>query len=212
MSHSNGFGLEESEANDRETLELLDEMKSRLGATQPVFDAPPAEIWMGIEAALGADPPDAIHDPTVTTSLDQYRKRRRPVGVLLGAIAAAVLVAVAIGEIGDSTTTIGRVDLAALETGDAYGTATVVETGSGQTLQIELSRDLGAVADDEFYELWVIDTNVEGMYSLGPITADGTFVVPDGVDVHEFPIVDISLEQDDGDPAHGGASVVRGQL
>ncbi len=212
MSHSDGFGFDESEANDRETLQLLDEMKNRSGADPPVFDAPPAEIWIGIQAALSADVSQPPHDHTVTTSLDHHRKRRRPVGALLGAIAAAVLVAVVIGEIGDSSTTIGQLDLAALETGEPFGTATVLDTGDGQTVQIDLSSDLGAVADDEFYELWVIDTRVEGMYSLGPITADGTFVVPDGVDVHDFPIVDISLEQDDGNPAHGGASVVRGQL
>ncbi len=212
MSPNDGFDFDGPEANDRETLQLLDEMKNRLGADQPVFDAPPGEIWIGIDAALNEEVSQPPQDHTVTTSLDHHRKRRRPVGALLGAIAAAVLVAVVIGEIGDSSTTIGQLDLAALETGEPFGTATVLASGGGQTVQIDLSHDLDSVADDEFYELWVIDTRVEGMYSLGPITADGTFVVPDGVDVHDFPIVDISLERDDGDPTHGGASVVRGQL
>jgi hypothetical protein len=36
--------------------------------------------------------------------------------------------------------------------------------------------------------------------------------VPDGVDTAEFPVVDVSAEADDGDPAHSGDSIVRGTL
>lgn len=36
--------------------------------------------------------------------------------------------------------------------------------------------------------------------------------LPDGLDLAEFPIVDISLEQFDGDPTHSGDTIIRGIL
>ena len=38
------------------------------------------------------------------------------------------------------------------------------------------------------------------------------FAIPAGVDVGDFPIVDVSLEPFDGDPTHSGDSIVRGQI
>ena len=42
--------------------------------------------------------------------------------------------------------------------------------------------------------------------------AEGRFDVPDGLDLAEFPVVDVSEEHFDGDPSHSGDSVVRGPL
>jgi hypothetical protein len=36
--------------------------------------------------------------------------------------------------------------------------------------------------------------------------------VPEGLDLDAFPIVDVSVEQLDGDPLHSGVSVCRGQI
>ena len=36
--------------------------------------------------------------------------------------------------------------------------------------------------------------------------------VPESVDVHEFPVVDVSDEPADGNPKHSGDSIVRGTL
>lgn len=87
--------------------------------------------------------------------------------------------------------------------------ATVVESDGG--LELDLST-AGLPAPDGFYEVWLIDTNVEGMVSLGPARADGTYAVPSDVDPAAFPIVDVSIEQPDGNPAHSGVSVLRGVL
>ena len=49
--------------------------------------------------------------------------------------------------------------------------------------------------------------------SLGLLEgASGRFVVPDGIDLDEFTLVDVSAEPVDGDPAHSGDSIVRGEL
>jgi hypothetical protein len=38
------------------------------------------------------------------------------------------------------------------------------------------------------------------------------FVLPENLDVGEFPVVDVSNEPIDGDPTHSGDSIVRGVL
>jgi anti-sigma-K factor RskA len=66
---------------------------------------------------------------------------------------------------------------------------------------------------DGFREVWLIDSEVRGMVSLGPLEGGtGQFVIPAGVDVGQFPIVDVSLEPVDGVPTHSGNSIVRGTL
>jgi hypothetical protein len=40
----------------------------------------------------------------------------------------------------------------------------------------------------------------------------GTFTVPPGVSIEEYPVVDISLEPYDGDPGHSHESLLRGTL
>lgn len=65
---------------------------------------------------------------------------------------------------------------------------------------------------DGYYELWLIDTEVTRLISLGPLVEDGEYILPAGLTVSEFPVVDISLEPFDGDPAHSGNSVLRGVL
>ena len=40
----------------------------------------------------------------------------------------------------------------------------------------------------------------------------GTFAVPAGLDLGEYPIVDVSDEPVDGNPAHSSVSIVRGTL
>lgn len=62
-------------------------------------------------------------------------------------------------------------------------------------------------------ELWVINGDVSNMFSLGTISQDtGRFPIPYGVTANEYPIVDISIEPEDGDATHSGQSVLRGVL
>ena len=68
--------------------------------------------------------------------------------------------------------------------------------------------DAGADAD---LELWVINSDVSDMHTLGFVTGEtGTFELPFGVTADDFPIVDISIEPRDGVEAHSGQSVLRG--
>ena len=58
--------------------------------------------------------------------------------------------------------------------------------------------------------MWLIDSQVEGMISLGPFRGNGDYPIPSSVDPAKFPIVDISIEPSDGVPTHSGVSILRG--
>ena len=89
------------------------------------------------------------------------------------------------------------------------GRAELLAHDGGYQLRLETS-DLQD--DDGYLELWLIDPSVTKMVSLGPLRPDGLYDLPPGVDPSAFPIVDISAEPVDGDPAHSGNSLLRGTL
>lgn len=68
-----------------------------------------------------------------------------------------------------------------------------------------------------YHGVWLIDADSGEMVSLGVLpgtTTDGTgtFVVPAGLDLSTFDLVDVSDEPLDGDPTHSGVSLLRGVL
>ncbi|NNE96250.1 MAG: anti-sigma factor [Acidimicrobiales bacterium] len=212
----------ESDLSDLGLPGLLDSVKAQIGPEATLLDQPPPDVWAGIEAALSTEP-DLSHDndqlassPNSVTSLDHHRRNRRPAGILLVAVAASVIAALAIGGIfSDDSRIVGEIDLAALTGNDSLGTAKIVEQAGVTRLDISFEGELAA--SDASYELWVIDPEIENMHSLGTITSSGagdsgSFELPSGVDIADFPIVDISLEPDDGNPAHSGDSHFRGVL
>ncbi len=98
---------------------------------------------------------------------------------------------------------------------DGSGVAVLKQQGDDQFLELELP-ELDASDPDSIYEVWMIDTDVVGMISLGNLTAtDGETVridLPGSIDHSAFPVIDISVEPLDGDPTHSGQSVLRGVL
>ena len=93
--------------------------------------------------------------------------------------------------------------------GSGSGTAELLDTEGHLQLRVE-TDDLDA--GDGFLEVWVIDSGVERLVSLGPVRADGLYDLPTGLDPRDFPIVDVSVEPIDGNPTHSGNSLLRGQL
>ncbi len=77
-------------------------------------------------------------------------------------------------------------------------------------LVLDLS-DLPATSDG-FHEVWLLDPDEGRMVSLGPARPDGTYALPDGVAVDDYPAVDVSVEPHDGDPTHSGDSLLRGSV
>jgi anti-sigma-K factor RskA len=62
--------------------------------------------------------------------------------------------------------------------------------------------------------VWLVDLEAGRLVALGTLDDDGRaeLAVPAGVDLSDYPEVDVSLEPDDGDPQHSGDSVLRGDL
>ena len=167
---------------------------------------PPSLVWDGIASTLEVS---AVPDNV------SFLRRRGPM-VLAAAAAVLVLALVSTAAItaGDSTssavvaTTI-ITDEGLPVTGAAPAEARIVERDG----QLQLELDVADLPEaDGFYEVWLIDTNVEGMFSLGTINGEGTLDVPAGVNPADYPVVDISIEPVDGDPTHSGQSVLRGVL
>ena len=188
---------------------------------------PSPDVWNRVRTELGLSIEDSDQQttgaPAPVVSLDERRQRRsRPATWLLaaagvggvvvgGAVTAAVVSSSQDSQ--ESLTVAASVDLSPLPAWDAQGTAELAVNDAGQQVLV-VSLDAADVATESgFQEVWLIDQNVEGMVSLGILDGtSGQFVIPDGVDVSAFPIVDVSLEPFDGDPTHSGDSIARGQI
>jgi hypothetical protein len=212
----------------------LIELARSLTVADTHLDVLPDDLWPGIEALLAAGPPVTVLDappmpsaPAPTSATDPsvapvvaLAGRRRPsrLPYLFGVAAAMVAAIVGLVAFVDRDDTSGTaLDAVALsnqglapEGSASRARATLVEEADGRfALDVDVS---GLPATDGFLELWIIDTDVKGMYSLGPLHGSGRYELPEHVDPAKFPIVDVSIEPVDGVPQHSGKSILRGQL
>lgn len=201
---------------------------------------PPAHVWDGIAAATGvgvrprsgdALPPSApppVHGPVpVPASADapvlpmrprSTRGRRWP---MLAVAASALVIGGATGSVvtqlldrADPQPTPIIVAQAALDPlpvdPAASGRAVVVQADGSRVLEVDVSQ---LASTDGFYEVWLIDASVKKMVPIGVLTGStGRFTIPDGLDLGQYPVVDISAEPLDGDPVHSGKSLLRGTI
>ena len=198
-------------------LDQLRAVVATARAVQPedVPVAPPPRVWDAVAAELGID---AAHD-------DLAARRARPslagrFGLL--ALAAAVVVGIALGAVGTAVLSgdgatgspgavVARADLEPLPERAGSGVAEVLGSGDRRELAVEVTGLTGDA--DGFYEVWLLDKDAQRLVSLGVLRGDrGQFPLPATVDVAEYPVVDVSIEPVDGNPAHSGDSVVRGLL
>ncbi|HEX4931127.1 MAG TPA: anti-sigma factor [Gaiellaceae bacterium] len=216
-------------AGDAELTELR-ALARRVQPDTVAWETPPSDLWdrIAVAADVTTKPGDepAGDGPGETDNvrpLDGARPsapRRgstadRPLGwkVWGVAAAAAVVIIVTVGLLlpsgsSDDSTVVAAVALDRL--GDSgEGRAELVEHDG--SLQLRLSTS-GLDAGEGFLEVWVINTDVTQLVSLGPLRDDGIYELPAGLDPASFPIVDVSVEPIDGVPTHSGDSVLRGQL
>jgi hypothetical protein len=181
---------------------------------------PPPAVWASIAAATGVSavprteqaPPVAAEPVADVVPL----RPRRPRPWLLAVAAAVVGAAVGAGAVAvlqgdDDGASVASAQLDPLENADASGSARVVERDDGtRVLEVDLRAPQ---LDDAYYEVWLLEPDVSGLVPLGTTQAGTTvFEIPAGLDLGEFPVVDVSVEPLDGDPNHSGNSVVRGEL
>jgi hypothetical protein len=106
---------------------------------------------------------------------------------------------------------IAQAQLDALPGWAASGNASVQETVDGRR---EVVVDLADDDDpDGLREVWLLTADATRLVSVGLLDGTtGRFSIPAGIDLAEYPVVDVSAEPADGNPAHSGDSIVRGTL
>lgn len=195
----------------------LDQMVAVVAAARSITDddrpaLPPVEVWESITRELGMDDFDNV------TSMSAARSRRGTrawllagaaavVGVLLGGIVTASLQTAS-----DPTEILASTALDPIDESGFTGTATVEQRRDGAVLTISVPG-LPPVPDG-YYEVWMASPDTTTMIAIGALNPgqEGTFVLPAGMEVGAFPVVDVSVEHFDGDAGHSAVSVVRGQL
>ena len=94
--------------------------------------------------------------------------------------------------------------------GDAHGEARLASGAA----TVDVSG-LPPSARGQFYELWLLNS-ADDLVALGsfrvPASGDARVTVPVPGDPAGYRFVDLSVEPDDGDPAHSGDSVLRGRV
>ena len=184
---------------------------------------PPPHVWEGIAAELALKPeaPATADDGLEPGTVVALPRRRWSSTMLVAASVAGILVggtaAVGVSSMvsDDSATTpvvsvVASTTLAALPDRDGSGDARIVDTARGQELVVDVTN---LSSSDGFYEVWLINPDTFEMVGLGALNgANGRFAIPDGLDLSQYRVVDVSIEPFDGDPKHSRDSVVRGEL
>lgn len=199
---------------------------------------PPSSVWDGLMRALRADgvpPPEDVPDlrargvGSSRARAPRDRRRRTEGGTrrwgspfaLLAAAAAGALVVAAGDWVLDRDRSSQEAQVLAfaglgpvpgsVDPVDVSARAEVVAHDGRRVLRVDLDEELPAL--DGYLEVWLLRPDVSGMVTLGVLEGDhAELLLPDGVSLEEYPVVDVSIEAVDGDPAHGGRSLLRGEL
>lgn len=166
-------------------------------------------------------------DDSTTAQVHQLRPRsearRAPWWGVFAAAAAGLLVggAVIAGILNQDTaeedtpvagSSVGGATLEPVEADDFSGQAEMVEMEDGS---MELTVEISSAPDpaEGYFEVWLRDDEASQLISLGAVTADSTTLqVPAGIDLAEYPVVDVSHEHFDGDPGHSGITLAAGPM
>lgn len=195
----------------------IEALLSEIDGTDFELTAPPADVWVGIEAA--------IQDDSGAEVVPITARRSRFNTTFLGAVAAVALIAVGavvVSSIGGGDEVLATAELAFDPDGfdplgaEAAATARLVESDDGFDIELEetaFPSDLGEPAD---LELWLIETDSDGnitdIASVALVDGPGTYEIPGSIDVTSHRIVDISIEPRNGDATHSSRSILRGSL
>ena len=197
----------------------------RLLADEPAFRAE-TERLRALTRALGelelqawrpASPPPLDDDRAVTVRLPAAASRRgwasrRRLAAGVGAEAALAAVVIAVVAGGGRQSPARQTTLALHALGGVPGQATLTIAGDRAELR---GHGMPPSGRHDYYEAWLADARGR-MVSMGTfcVRRDGSVDarMPVAVDVTRYRLVDVSLERDDGNPAHSERSVMRARL
>ncbi len=191
---------------------------ARLITPDDALVAPPDSVWAEVSREIS---PPRIDLARAGRTASGARGRHRFSWVTLAAAACVGLLvgggAVFAGTSGQRPTpsqppaVVAAASLTPLAGSAAHGSVEVVSTTSGPRVLVDVS---GLAATDGYYEVWLLDRKGDKLVALGALdgTSHGSFAMPPGVAMSDYPVVDVSLEPSDGNPAHSHQSLVRGTL
>jgi anti-sigma-K factor RskA len=167
-------------------------------------DQPPAQLWGAIAAKM-----DRPANEIVTLRPTHRRAWFGAVAVVAAALALTVGLLARDGDRENvvASASLSNEGLSPLGAASS-GTAEIIQRGGSYLLHLDVNHLPQEPAS--YTEVWLIDSQVKGMISLGPFRGNGDYVIPSGVDPANYPIVDVSIEPSDGVPTHSGVSIVRG--
>lgn len=187
---------------------------ARDGAREELV-SPPDSVWQAIAAEVEAG---AAGVTPMAGGNDELAGRRRP-GLGWLALAAAVGVVAGAGAVllpdllAPAPAVAARAPLKTLDTGTQRGEAELL-TQRDRPLDLRV-RVEPLEAGDGYLEVWLINTDLKRMVSVGVLPGAATtqdFAVTPGLIEAGYVIVDISREQFDESPLHSGDSLLRGSL
>ncbi|WP_406046966.1 anti-sigma factor domain-containing protein [Kribbella sp. NBC_00889] len=187
----------------------------------PELSTPSAEVWSRISADLDLTPGlDGVLSGTTAEPVVGARPGPRyGRGMLALAAGVAAILGIGIGlgaasvvdrdEQSPAPPPVAVVRLEPLPGQTGSGTADLIQAGN----ELQVSVD-GLDAHSGYYELWLINADGQRMVSLGVLdpATGGTFRIPDNLTSEGYRIIDVSLEPNDGNPAHSRDSIVRGTI
>ena len=183
-----------------------------LDGDAPEPAAPPPVVWQRIASELGiAEEPVGPAGAVVPPPRSPWRRPLVAAAAALAVAAGASALLVAVRGPAPATPAGVTAPLSALGPASARGEVVLAQANGRWALVVDTS---GLPPPDGSYEVWLLDLEHGRTVALGVLddTGRGRLAVPDGVRLGDYPEVDVSLEPDDGEPAHSGDSVLRGAL
>ncbi|WP_409062274.1 anti-sigma factor [Streptomyces sp. SYP-A7185] len=178
----------------------------------------PAETDTTAAAATGADTaaatqpvPDAHHSGR-RTWLRRPALLLAAAGLVAGAALGSAVTARLLDDDAQQADTGPAGQLTPLAVPQAVGT---VRVARGPQADGEVTVTVtGLPRTDGYYEVWLMDRSHKRLIAVGVLGPDGTATLPlpTRVDLTGYPLIDVSAQKDNGNPAHSGKSVVRGEL
>ncbi|GAA2055777.1 anti-sigma factor [Leifsonia soli] len=220
----------------RTELERLTRVTRAARENGPVdfaLQEPAPRVWENISAQLTLEPPatstaaadrgllpaarDEAPPPRDVVPRRRSRSGRRRWPYLVS-VAAVALVAVAVALlvfIRPAPQVEAQATLAGLPAwSTSNGQATMEREPDGTTvLAVELDSPAVHSAATAYREVWLMNSDLTKSISVGLLDGGtGRFVMPPNIAAADYPVVDISQQPLNGDPAHSGDSIVRGTL
>jgi hypothetical protein len=193
----------------RRELAVLAATSASLRATARNAQTLP-EAVLGVAAAEGTP---AVQPHRVGRGSARAGRRRRPLIGLAAALALALVAAAVLLWTGPLRPDRpgGTVPLAGVGAVAASGQASMAGDDGDRRMTVTTDH-LPALRPGQYYEVWLLDPNAGTVFPVGVLPPDGEarFTLPASV-VGRYQAIDVSLEADDGDPAHSKHSLLRGR-